>query len=173
MLNFHFTPLTKGIAAIGLAAVAFGAVGDKSLSARPLTPNDMSLCGAGKGPAVLVNVQGVTAGGGKVRVQIYPATKAAWLEKGRWLHRIEARSSGGNMQFCVPVPKAGSYAVAVRHDKNNNGKTDLSGDGGGFSGNPKVNAFRAVLGKSVVPVSSATFSAGADVTRISILMRYR
>lgn len=173
MLNFHFTPLFKGISALGLAAIAFGAMGEKSVSAGTLIGNDMSRCDNGKGPSVLVSVQGVSVGGGKIRVQIYPATEAAWLEKGRWINRIEARASSSNMQFCLPVAKSGSYAVAVRHDKNNNGKTDLSGDGGGFSGNPKVNAFRAVLGKSVVPVKKATFSVGPDGTRISISMRYR
>jgi hypothetical protein len=61
----------------------------------------------------------------------------------------------------------------VRHDKNGNGKTDLSGDGGGFSQNPKISTFRAILGKSVVPVKKASFYAGPGVTRITIAMRYR
>lgn len=106
MLNFHFAPLTKGIVAVGLAAIALGAVGDKSASAGTVISNDMSRCSSGKGPSVLVSVQGINVGGGNVRVQIYPATEAAWLSKGRWLSRIEAKASGANLQFCLPVSKA-------------------------------------------------------------------
>jgi len=135
--------------------------------------NDMSRCAAGKGPAVLVTVVGVKTSTGKMRIQSYPATSAAWLEKGRWLHRIEKRASRGTMRFCMPIPKAGNYGIAVRHDKNNNGKTDITSDGGGFSKNPKVSIFRAVLGKSVVPIKKSRFYAGKGVTRITINLRYR
>ena len=42
-----------------------------------------------------------------MRVQLYRATKADWLEKGRWLNRIEAPARAGSMTFCMPVPAAG------------------------------------------------------------------
>ena len=152
------------IAALALSGSAF---------AGSRVNNDMSRCAAGKGPAVLVTVRGVKASTGKMRIQSYPATNAAWLEKGRWLHRIEKRASRGIMRFCMPIPRAGNYGIAVRHDKNNNGKTDISSDGGGFSRNPSVSVFRAVLGKSVVPIKKSRFYAGKGVTRITINLRYR
>ena len=43
------------------------------------------------------------------------------------------KSSSGTMTFCLPVPDAGTYAVAVRHDVNGNGDTDLTEDGGGWA----------------------------------------
>ena len=173
MLNFHFADFAKNMGAIGLAAIAVGTVGSSAAIAGTQISNDMSKCSGKNGPAVLITLTGLTTSSGNVRVQSYPATKSAWLEKGRWLNRIEQRASTGTMQFCMPVPKAGNYAIAVRHDKNRNGKTDLTGDGGGFSGNPKVSVTRAIFGKSVVPVDKSSFYAGSGVTRISILLRYR
>lgn len=148
------------VAALGLAIAP--AMAGTAIS------NDMSKCGAGKGPAIRVNVNGIQGGAGRIRVQSYPATKAAWLNKGRWLHRIESSARAGSMSFCVPVSAAGSYAIAVRHDKNANGKTDLSSDGGGFSNNPSINIFN--LGKP--SVGKVAFQAGPGVTTITVNMKY-
>jgi uncharacterized protein (DUF2141 family) len=130
--------------------------------------NDLSRCSADKGPAVLVNVRGIKEASGRIRVQSYPATPGAWLAKGRWLHRIETRANSGSMSFCVPVSAEGKYGIAVRHDLNANGKTDISSDGGGFSNNPSINIFN--LGKP--SVSKAAFQVGPGVTRITINLKY-
>ena len=130
--------------------------------------NDLSRCAAGKGPAVLVSVRGVKESAGRVRVQSYPATGGAWLAKGRWLHRVESRADAGNMNFCIPVPAEGKYGIAVRHDRNANGKTDISQDGGGFSNNPSISILN--LGKP--SVSKVAFQAGPGVTRIAINLKY-
>ena len=72
------------------------------------------------------------------------------------------------MTFCLPVPQAGTYGVAVRHDLNGNGKTDLSEDGGAMSNNPSINIFN--LGKP--SYKKTAFSVGEGVTTISISMKY-
>ncbi len=130
--------------------------------------NDLSRCAAGKGPAVLVTVRGVKAGSGSVRVQSYPATSGAWLAKSQWLHRVEGRAAASSMSFCLPVPAPGNYGIAVRHDVNGNGKTDIRSDGGGFSNNPSINIFN--LGKP--SVGKVAFQAGSGVTRITINLKY-
>ncbi|NML09047.1 DUF2141 domain-containing protein [Sphingobium sp. AR-3-1] len=133
--------------------------------------NDLGRCeSSAKGPAVLVDVRGFTAATGKVRVQSYPATKAAWLAKGEWLNRIDTavRPANGAMRFCVPVPRAGEYGIAVRHDRDGNGKTDISRDGGGFSNNPSISIFN--LGKP--GVEKAAFHVGPGVTKITINLKY-
>ncbi len=130
--------------------------------------NDMSRCAAGKGPAVLISVRGIKKSSGNLRVQSYAATKAAWLNKGSWLNRIETKASAGSMSICLPVGAAGNYGIAVRHDQNANGKTDLREDGGGFSNNPSINIFN--LGKP--SVSKVSFYAGPGVTNITINMKY-
>ncbi|MGF7203395.1 uncharacterized protein (DUF2141 family) [Sphingobium olei] len=134
-------------------------------------PNDMDRCGPqAKGPAVLVDVRGFAAATGKVRIQSYPATRAAWLAKGEWLNRIETsvRPTDGAMRFCMPVPQPGRYGIAVRHDRDGNGKTDISRDGGGFSNNPSISIFN--LGKP--GVEKAAFYAGPGVTKITINLKY-
>ncbi len=140
--------------------------------------NDMSKCDAGQGPSVLVIVRGVRANNGKkldgkVRVQTYNGTKQDWLKRGRWLSRVESLPIPGTMRFCMPVPKPGNYAVAVRHDINGNGKTDINNDGGGFSNNPKLSNFRVITGRTAVKLSSAQFHIGTDVKQIVIDMKYR
>ncbi len=130
--------------------------------------NNPQLCASGTGPAVHVTVEGVRASSGKIRVQAYRATANDWLQKGRWINRIETSARAGTMSFCVPVPAAGSYGIAVRHDLNGNGKTDISSDGGGMSNNPSINIFN--LGR---PSWRATaFSVGEGVRSIHIKMKY-
>ncbi|QGP78863.1 DUF2141 domain-containing protein [Sphingobium sp. CAP-1] len=133
--------------------------------------NELDRCAASaRGPAVLVDVRGFAAATGKVRIQSYPATRAAWLTKGEWLNRIESpvRPAGGTMRFCMPVPQPGDYGIAVRHDRDGNGKTDISRDGGGFSNNPSISIFN--LGKP--GVEKAAFHAGPGVTKITINLKY-
>jgi len=107
--------------------------------------NDMGRCNAGDGPAMLVTVEGVKSSTGTIRIQTYRATPAEWLSKGKWLTRIEVPAHAGRMSFCLPVPAPGTYGVAVRHDANGNGETDIRTDGGGMSNNPSINIFN--LGK--------------------------
>lgn len=157
--------------AVGLMSVAAMIAAVPAMAHGQEIGNDMERCaGSGKGPAVLVDVRGFAAPTGKVRVQSYPGTKAAWLTKGEWLHRIDiaARPADGAMRFCMPVPQPGKYGIAVRHDRNGNGKTDISSDGGGFSNNPSISIFN--LGKP--GVEKAAFYAGPGVTKITINLKY-
>jgi uncharacterized protein (DUF2141 family) len=148
------------------AAAALAMTG--TASAGSVISNDMSRCSAGEGPAVKVIVQGIKSSSGRMRVQSYPATKAAWLTKGRWLQRIETGARAGSMSFCLPVAASGNYAIAVRHDKNGNGSTDITSDGGGFSNNPSISLLN--LGKP--SVGKVSFYAGPGVTTLTINMKY-
>ena len=150
------------VAVTAIALVSGGAAAGTAIN------NDMARCTAGNGPAVIVQVRGVKEAAGRIRVQSYPATGGAWLAKGRWINRVEARANTGAMSFCVPVPAAGNYGIAVRHDRNANGKTDISKDGGGFSNNPSINILN--LGKP--SVGKVSFYAGTGVTRITINLKY-
>lgn len=72
------------------------------------------------------------------------------------------------MTFCVPVPETGTYGIAVRHDANGNGDTDISADGGAMSNNPSINIFN--LGKP--SYKKTAISIGPGVKSISVRMRY-
>lgn len=134
---------------------------------RQTISNDQAKC-RGDGPAVRISVTDIKAGGGTLRAQVYRATKQDWLASGRWLYRIEIPARAGNATFCMPVPGPGSYAVAIRHDINGNGDTDLTQDGGGMSNNPSINIFN--LGKP--SYTKTAFPVGAEVKSIAIRMRY-
>ncbi len=159
--------MMKRITSLALGAVALLAAAPAQAQYNQRIGNDLSHC-RGSGPAVLVTVEGVSQSAGTVRVQSYRGTAADWLQSGRWLTRIESPARAGTMTFCVPVPSAGSYGIAVRHDVNGNGRTDLRTDGGAMSNNPSINVFN--LGR---PSWRATaFAVGEDVRRITIRMRY-
>jgi uncharacterized protein (DUF2141 family) len=130
--------------------------------------NNLNRCKAGSGPALLVTVAGIKASEGQMRVQSYRATKSEWMEGGKWLNRIEAPAKAGTMTFCLPVPENGTYGVAVRHDVNGNGKTDITKDGGGISNNPSINIFN--LGKP--SYTKVGVEVRGEVKAIRIQMKY-
>lgn len=156
------------VSIIALGALAVGAAAPLHAQYRQVISNDMAQCRSGDGPAVLVTVDGVKASKGRIRVQSYRATAADWLKKGRWINRMEAPARAGTMSFCVPVPASGSYGIAVRHDLDGDGDTDLSSDGGGMSNNPSINIFN--LGKP--SYTKTSFAVGDGVKSIRIKMRY-
>ncbi|MEL7517350.1 MAG: DUF2141 domain-containing protein, partial [Pseudomonadota bacterium] len=94
----------------GATSAAFG---QNTASYRNVISNDMRQCAPGAGPAVRVTVRGIKSATGKIRVQAYRGTKADWLEKGKWINRIEVPARRGTMTFCMPVPGPGAYAIAV------------------------------------------------------------
>lgn len=78
-----------------------------------------------------------------------------------------AASSAGNVQ--ITNVKPGTYAVALVHDENANGKMDLSlflpREGFGFSRNPKIR-----MGPP--KFKSAQFTVGADDAKHAVKMKY-
>ncbi|MGV3730276.1 MAG: DUF2141 domain-containing protein [Sphingopyxis sp.] len=150
----------------GLLAVALMTAGSTAHAMGRVIPNDLSNCRSG--PSTIVQINGIKASSGKIRVQSYRGTSADWLEKGRWLARIEVPARAGSMTVCVPLPEAGVYGIAVRHDVNGNGKTDIRQDGGGMSNNPSINIFN--LGKP--SYKKTAFSVGDAPRTISISMKY-
>jgi uncharacterized protein (DUF2141 family) len=158
--------LGKATAALAIAAVALAA--PAAAQFRNKIGNDSAECRAGAGPAVNVHINGITPAKGTLRVQLYRGTAADWLKSGHWLNRIEVPVRSGSTTVCMPVPASGTYAIAVRHDVNGNGKTDLRTDGGGMSNNPSINILN--LGKP--GVDKTAFRVGDEVKSISIQMRY-
>jgi len=119
-------------AALALALALAAAPG----AAQAMGP-DAAACRAGDRPAVLVTVDGFNRRTGNVRVAIYNNPNT-FLDRGATLKKIDLPvTRGGPMRICVALPRAGSYAVAVRHDVDGNGRSGWS-DGGGFSRNPDI-----------------------------------
>lgn len=158
--------LKKSAAAL-MIALALPLAGPAQAQYKQKITNDLGKC-RGDGPAVRVTATEIKSSAGKVRVQLYRATQRDWLADGRWINRIEVPAQAGTMTFCLPVPEPGSYAVAIRHDINGNGHTDLTQDGGGMSNNPSINVFN--LGKP--SYTKTAFSVGHEVKSISVRVRY-
>ena len=157
----------SGIVALSLAGLAVSTPADAQY--RQKITHDASKCAAGGGPAVWVTINGIKTSTGTIRIQSYRGTKQDWLEKGRWIYRMEAPAKAGSMTFCMPLPAPGKYGIAVRHDVNGNGKTDIFTDGGAMSNNPSINIFN--LGKP--SYKKTAFDVGNGVKTMSIQMRYR
>lgn len=156
------------VGSAGMIAFTDPAVAQGSSPYRNEISNNMSHCAPDKGPALLVTVEGIKSATGTVRVQSYHATSAEWMAKGKWLSRIEIPARAGQMRFCVPLPASGTYGIAVRHDANGNGSTDLKSDGGAMSNNPSINLFN--LGKP--SYTKVGVPVHAEVKPIHINMRY-
>ena len=158
---------TVGIATLAIAGLAAPAPAEAQY--RQKITNDAAKCAAGAGPAVRVTVTDIKESKGTIRIQNYRGTKEDWLEKGKWIYRMEAPAKAGSMTFCLPVSKPGTYAIAVRHDVNGNGDTDIFADGGAMSNNPSINIWN--LGKP--SYTKTRFDVGTGVETMSIRMRYR
>jgi len=159
-----FVPFLLGAAALAVLGTAGAAVPAEPY--KHLLSNDPGRCASGS--AVKVEISGINPAKGTLRVQLYRSTAQDWLQKGHWLNRVEVPVHAASTTVCMPVPAPGSYGIAVRHDVNGNGETDIRTDGGGMSNNPPVNIFN--LGKP--SYEKAAFAVGRDVKTISIQVRY-
>jgi len=157
---------------IMLSAVALawanGTSADQGLEYRQNIPNDMRQCAPGRGPAVRVTITGIKSADGMIRTQSYRGIASDWLERGKWIYRIESPAREGSMVFCMPLPGPGIYGIAVRHDTNNNGRTEITKDGGGMSNNPSINIFN--MGKP--SYRKTAFEVQEGVISMQIDMKY-
>jgi uncharacterized protein (DUF2141 family) len=149
---------------LGLIALLFAT--SASADPRETSPNDKS-CDSPSMPSMTVRVTGLKSGAGKVRVQAYGPGGATFLDKGRWVRRVDMPLNGRrSVDVCVPLPKPGQYAFVIRHDANANRKSDWS-DGGGFSRNPKL----SLMGKPSFAQTAVTVGDGPAKT--NVVMNYR
>lgn len=159
-----------GVLALG-SALAMAPAASAQTAYAQVSGNDMSKCAAGNGPAVRLRVSGLKSSSGNLFVRVYFAKSGDWLKSKRYLTRIDTKPRQGSMTVCVPVPRAGNYAIAVQHDANGNREMDFSKDGAGMSNNPKIGSF---LGIPRPPsAKKASFSVGNGVKPLAITVRYR
>lgn len=152
-----------GTAMLALAA-SLAAPGPASAALGP----DAARCRDGSAqPALLVNVRGFKARTGEVRIKVYGSNPDDFLVYGKGVRRIDLPVTAGVMEVCVALPRAGVYAVAVRHDADGNGKTGWN-DGGGFSNNPSLSVFNLKPNHR-----KAAISVGNGVKPITVIMNYR
>ncbi len=161
--------------AIGAVAAALGSVAAAAPRSTPALGVAEGQCRANEsGPAFLVNVIGLKDRAGRLKLEVYPSDDRDFLADdnrlvgaGKTFRRVRsALPPSGPVVLCVRLPGPGVYAVTVLHDRNSDDKFNLSSDGVGFAGNPKLG-----LGKP--KAASASARAGAGPTRITVVMNYR
>lgn len=139
-----------------------------ALATLAVQPQQPGPCAAGAGPSVLVSVVGLKSGAGTLRVQAYGPDPESFLKKGRWTRRVDTPLAGRRgLEVCLPLPRPGRYAIAVRHDANGSGRSDWN-DGGGFSRNPKITLLRL---RPSFEAAAIAVPAGTAHTRV--VMNYR
>ena len=145
-----------------LAALVPGAA---ATAAPRVVGSDAAACLSGK-PSMLVRVSGFKKPSGTVKVAVY-AAHGYLARRGKLGKVVVPVRSTAPMDVCIAVPSAGRYAVAVHHDLNGNGNKD-PGDGGGYSGNPRLSITRLKpsFGKTAVRV-------GAAPRQVAVMLQYR
>lgn len=126
------------------------------------------------GPALIVDVEGLKDRQGILKLEVYPANDKDFLqddnkliEAGKVFRRVvQTVPQRGTAELCVRVPRSGTYAVTILHDRNANRKFDLSKDGVGFTRNPS-------LGLSKPKAKEVSIGIGDGVVRTDVIMNYR
>lgn len=135
--------------------------------ATPVGPY-ANLCQADK-PAVLARVTGFKAPRGTVSVKLYGGNSSSFLEKGSYLRKVEVPvTRNGPIEICVPVPREGRYALAVRHEV---GAKKSRSDGGGFSGNPSVSLIDLAL-KRKPAMGKVAFTVQGGTRVVPVTLNY-
>lgn len=152
----------------------FAAVGATLLAVQPVSAHAATLGPAAhlcdnNASAVLVNVTGFKARSGTLRVQLY-AADGTYLDKGKWIDRVDVPVGSGPMRVCLPVQDQGNYVVSVRHDLNGNGKSDRS-DGGGLSGNPNMR-LTDFISKRKPALAQVSFPVGTSTRTVPVTLNY-
>ncbi len=90
---------------------------------------------------LLVRVTGMASPKGNVTITVYPDDSKRFLAKGGKLLRVRVPVVQPVTEACFALPAAGSYAIAVYHDANddhdfNRTFVGMPAEGYGFSNNP-------------------------------------
>jgi uncharacterized protein (DUF2141 family) len=90
-----------------------------------------------------LSIEQVRSSGGVITLTLYPDDQAKFLAPKGSLYVTRIKARAGTMGACIYLPKPGTYALALYHDENGNGKVDRNAigipqEGFGFSNNPTI-----------------------------------
>lgn len=123
---------------------------------------------------MLVQVIGLKDRKGHLKLELYPDNDRDFLaddnilvQQGKTFRRVETSiPPAGPVEMCIRVPHPGAYSLMLLHDRDMNRKFNISHDGVGFAGNPK-------LGWSKPKAAAARVMAGEGLTALRIRLNYR
>ena len=142
-------------------------------AAAQILGSDAAACSPGGGPAILAEVTGLKDRKGRLKLELYPANEADFLEDddkliaaGKTFRRVwTGVPASGAVAICIRVPHPGRYALLLRHNRTGKDKFSFWSDGVGFRD-------ARPIGRSRPDVAQAGVEAGAGVTHITIRMQY-
>ncbi len=126
--------------------------------------------GAPAGTRLLVRVEGVRAATGQVVVTLYPDDPKRFLAPHGKLLRQRPAARAGETQACFELPGPGTYALAVYHDSNGDGRFNrtvvgMPAEGFGFSND-------APTPVGLPSFSAVRFAAKGAQTTARLTLRY-
>lgn len=115
-------------------------------------------------------VHGLRSDRGLVTVVVYGDRPDEFLAKGRRLVKARLPATGGAAAACIPLPHAGTFAVAAYHDEDSDGRFNrsrigLPTEGFGFSNDPATLA-------GLPAFDAVTFVARPGPNAVTVRMRY-
>lgn len=163
-------PVPAIVAILGLTLPLTGTSVAAQLGADILGP-DAAACRGAPARAFLVQVTGFKNRQGTVRVRLFGGHPSTYFIRERALIRTQLPvPASGPVAICVPAPAAGTYAIDVRHDVNNDDSTNR-GDGGGISGNPRMSLLDVILRRRP-PAAVTQVVIAHGVVTVPITIRY-
>ena len=123
----------------------------------------------GEASSLDVRVHGVRSDQGTVTFVLYGDNPDDFLVRGKKLLKMRFPAKNGSVEFCLPLPRPGTYAATAYHDENGNTKFDKNWigmpiEGFGVSNNPDY---------WVVPShAKAAFRVGDGATQVDIRLTY-
>jgi uncharacterized protein (DUF2141 family) len=153
----------------GLALAASLVTGSSS-GALGDTAQGAACSGVSDAPMLDISVVNLRSSKGLVTITLYPDEAKKFLAPRAKVSRLRIAAQEPVTRACMPVPKAGGYAIAIYHDEDGDRKFNrtmmgLPEEGYGFS-----NDALAVVG--LPSFTSVRFEATPDITPLRITMRY-
>lgn len=135
--------------------------------------SDGSVCAAGNVPAIQANIIGLKDRKGRLKLELYPATREDFLKddrdliaEGKVFRRVWADTPpSGPVSLCIKVPAPGRYALFFTHDRDGKNKFNFWTDGAGIPSNRKLGRAKPTLNDAIVDV-------GNGVTVVTIQAQY-
>ncbi len=155
-------PRTFLIAGAIVGAVTAGAAAKKPEGPEKFNFEHVSCNGADN--QIRLVVTGVKRSAGRITADLYPNKEDGFLKKRGRITQVKFAAKAPVTSFCIIAPTAGSFAIAVYHDKNANdgfdkGPLGLPEEPWGISNNPKVRFKPPPVEKALFKVDHA----GAEV----------
>ena len=117
-----------------------------------------------------LSIEQVRSSRGVITLTLYPDDQARFLAPKGALFVARVKARAGIARSCIYLPGPGTYALALYHDENGNGKVDRNAigipqEGFGFSNNPSVLI-------SAPSLKSVRFSVARTGSNTGIRMKY-